>query len=70
MKDMPILIVVAGPNGAGKSTFIAQQKIINPHFVVNPDVIAAELNSQHLDDIATQIKAGRIALIRRKKTSC
>jgi predicted ABC-type ATPase len=68
---MPELHVLAGPNGSGKSTFTRQvlegQRSIDYRIpsVINPDVIAKELNPDDPD--AAALAAGREAISRRER---
>jgi predicted ABC-type ATPase len=58
------LWVFAGPNGTGKST-LAAKHLRERLPIVNPDVIAVELRREQQH--ATEIEAGKIALLRRTK---
>lgn len=63
----PWLLVVAGPNGAGKSTFV--DRYLQRHLpIVNPDVIARELNpSLGVDLSPAATHSARLALHRQKE---
>jgi predicted ABC-type ATPase len=59
---VPVLSVVAGPNGSGKSTLTLRFKPEGLERLLNPDVIARELNPT--DPSAASIEAGRATLLR------
>jgi predicted ABC-type ATPase len=63
---MPQLWVVAGPNGAGKST-LAAKYLEGRLEMVNPDVIARELDPSDPNGVRVRVQAGREA-IRRQET--
>ena len=62
----PRLIVLAGPNGAGKSTF-ARRHIIGRVPFVNADDIARSIAPQAVNQPATQLQAGRLAIKERER---
>jgi predicted ABC-type ATPase len=62
----PHLWVFAGPNGAGKSTLVARFHVAGRMTVVNPDIIARQLEPDHHGEATTMLKAGRIAALRRR----
>jgi len=62
---MPQLWTVAGPNGAGKSTLAA--KYLEGRLVmINPDVIAHELDPADPNGVRVRLQAGREAIRRQE----
>lgn len=62
MSDKPQIWIFAGPNGAGKST-LANQYLKGRLPLINPDIIAHELNPDAGHDLSSvALQAGRIAL--------
>ncbi len=57
----PQLWMFAGPNGAGKSTLVARFRVAGKLTVINPDVIARQINPDHRGEPAIMLQAGRIA---------
>lgn len=62
---MPQLWVIAGPNGAGKSTLTARY-LQGRLPIVNPDVIARELDPNDPDGTRVRVLAGREAIRRQE----
>ena len=57
----PQFWMFAGPNGAGKSTLVARFRVAGKLPVINPDVIARQINPHHHGEPAIMLQAGRIA---------
>lgn len=62
---MPQLWVVAGPNGSGKST-LAEKYLAGRLPIVNPDVIARELDPNDPHGSRVRMRAGREAIRRQE----
>ncbi|WP_420962254.1 AAA family ATPase [Brucella sp. IR073] len=65
MTPAPQLWVFAGPNGAGKST-LARRYVVGRLEIVNPDDIARQIAPGLPADRKTAVRAGRLAVERRK----
>lgn len=62
---MPQLWVVAGPNGVGKTT-LTQQYLETRLQLVNPDVIAQEVDTADSTRVQVRLQAGREAIHRQE----
>jgi predicted ABC-type ATPase len=64
--DEKKLWVFAGPNGSGKSTII-NRYLVERLPMINPDIIAHEIDPLRINEPDVHLKAGKIALQRRKE---